>query len=292
LALPVALAACGGALDQGSDATPSPATSSPALQSTVVSGDLVVGKDQRVAIGILNAAGVPVAGVTVTVQLWTLPGPGAAQPQALGPATNAPYRGELLQGKGVYVVHQTFTQAGTYQARVTASKGGVTANTASAFQVITSDRDPVPGVGAEAPPTNNATGDPSQDPTLDTGVPPDDMHYISIAGAIAAHHPFVAYFGSPGFCTSKLCGPEVDVVKSLESKYRAKGFDFTHVETYKGGRPDNPDVTKATVNPWFDQWHLQTDPWVFVVDRGGKVAARFDGPTSADEISAALDAIS
>src|SRR2546430_12788406 len=123
IAWSLALAACGGGLDQGSGASPSPAPSTPALQSTVVSSDIVTGRDQRVAIGILNANGVPVPGVNVTVQLFTLPAPGAGQPQALGPAVAAAYKGELLQGKGVYVLHQTFSQPGNYTARVTATKG-------------------------------------------------------------------------------------------------------------------------------------------------------------------------
>jgi hypothetical protein len=289
--LPLALAACGGALDEGGSTSPAPSAvpSPPPLQSVIVTNDLVTGGDQRVAIGIVDAGGVPVPDVSVTVQLWTLPSPGGGTPTAIGAPTAAPYKGDLLKGKGVYVVHQVFAQPGNYQARVIATKGGVTTHTVAAFQVISADTDQVPGVGAGAPKTGNATGDPAKDPSLDTGVPPDDMHYISIAGAIAAHHPFVAYFGSPGFCTSKLCGPQVDVVRSIEGKYHAKGVDFTHVETYLGGHPSDPDLTKAKINPSFDEWHLPSDPWVFVVDRNGKVAARFEGPSTADEIAAVLD---
>ena len=209
---------------------------------------------------------------------------------SLGPPQPAPYEGDLLQGKGVYVVHQTFERPGFYSATVQARKGALASTTTAAFQVLAAD--PTPAIGGAAPRTRNATRDMVADiSTIDTGVPPDDMHYISVADAIAAHHAVVVYFGSPGFCRSRTCGPEVDVVKSLEARYRAKGVDFVHIETYKGGRPDNSDVAKATTSPWFDEWQLTSDPWVFVVDAGGNVAAKFDGPAAPDEIEPAIAAV-
>jgi hypothetical protein len=258
------------------------------LQAVKGWSQLVAGIDQRVPIGIVDPNGVPVPGATVRVQVITVPAPGAtASPVAVGPAEAAPYRGDLLEGKGTYVIHRTFAQAGFYRALVEAEKGGVTTRTQFAFEVSASD--PTPAVGAPAPRTRNATGDPNVDKTLDTGVPPDDMHYISVADAIGKHHAVVVYFGTPGFCTSKLCAPEVKVLQQVESKYRARSVDFVHIETYKGGRPDNVDLTKATVNPWFDEWKLQTDPWVFIVGRDGNIAAKFDGAVTADELTPALD---
>ena len=171
-----------------------------------------------------------------------------------------------------------------------ARKNPLSTTTTAAFQVLASD--PTPAVGTAAPRSRNPTKDQVTDiSTIDTGVPPDDMHYISVADAIAAHHPVVVYFGSPSFCRSKTCGPEVEVVKTLEAKYRSRGIDFVHIETFKGGRPDNTDLSKATTSPWFDEWHLTTDPWVFVVDASGNVAGKFDGPTAPAEIDPALAAV-
>jgi hypothetical protein len=79
------------------------------------------------------------------------------------------------------------------------------------------------------------------------------------------------------------------VLLGFEAAYHPRGVDFVHIETYRGGTPDNPDLTKATTNPYFDEWGLTTDPWVFVVDRQGNVAAKFDGPVEADEITPTLD---
>jgi hypothetical protein len=38
------------------------------------------------------------------------------------------------------------------------------------------------------------------------------------------------------------------------------------------------------------QWHLQTEPWVFVIDRRGIITAKFEGPTTAAEIVPAIEA--
>ncbi len=275
------LAACSGPAAQGGQ--PSPAPSVAPLQAAIVTQDVVVGAGRRITFGIVDANQVPVADVAVRVQLYRLPPGGRTGPVSLGPARSAPYEGQLLQGKGVYTIHQSFDQAGFYNAVVEAKKGDLATTTEAAFQVLEEDTNPA--IGTPAPPTQNPTRDQVSDlTTIDTGVPPDDMHYTSIAAAIAAHHPVVIYFGSPGFCVSKTCGPEVEVVKTLEAKYRVKGIDFVHIETYKGGRPD----TNHTNSPWFDEWKLQSDPWVFVVDRAGLVAAKFEGPTAPDEIDPSL----
>jgi hypothetical protein len=36
------------------------------------------------------------------------------------------------------------------------------------------------------------------------------------------------------------------------------------------------------------EWHLPTEPWVFVVDREGRVAMRIEGLATEDEIVAAV----
>jgi len=46
------------------------------------------------------------------------------------------------------------------------------------------------------------------------------------------------------------------------------------------------DVTKPA--PAFVAWGFQTEPWVIVMDRGGVIRARFEGPSTAPMIEAAL----
>ncbi len=73
--------------------------------------------------------------------------------------------------------------------------------------------------------------------------------------------------------------------------------NFLHVEPYvlevKDGRTQpqvdvtgHPKPIRAVV-----EWGLPSEPYVFVVDAEGKVAAKFEGLAYPDELTAALDAL-
>ena len=65
---------------------------------------------------------------------------------------------------------------------------------------------------------------------------------------------------------------------------------FTAYAATSGANPCTvvPNANRDNINPWFNEWKIESDPWVFVVDRGGNIRAKFDGPTTADEIEPAL----
>jgi hypothetical protein len=39
------------------------------------------------------------------------------------------------------------------------------------------------------------------------------------------------------------------------------------------------------------EWGIDTEPWVFVLDENGRVAAKFNGPLSPQELTAALNTV-
>ena len=82
-----------------------------------------------------------------------------------------------------------------------------------------------------------------------------------------------------------MCGPEVHAVQKLESAYRAR-VALIHVEIYQNFKPD---ASKMSLTPTVVEWHLQTEPWVFLVDATGLVRYAFEGPTATDELTGALD---
>jgi hypothetical protein len=75
------------------------------------------------------------------------------------------------------------------------------------------------------------------------------------------------------------------VVDEARKEFAARGVRFIHVEVYTDNDPDKG------VNPWMREWNLQTEPWVFVVDADGKIAAKFEGSASADELRAAIEPV-
>jgi hypothetical protein len=145
------------------------------------------------------------------------------------------------------------------------------------------------------PPRVGGRAIPSQTPTLastggklavlTTATHPDPRLYrLSIAQALAAHVPFVVTFATPKFCTSRTCGPVVDVVDAVAKKLAATPVRFIHVEIYKGNDP------AKGFNRWVKEWKLQTEPFTFVVDRTGVIRAKLEGAFSVSELESTVRA--
>jgi hypothetical protein len=154
--------------------------------------------------------------------------------------------------------------------------------------VVVSTKDPEPGPGDPAPPSENPTlasvgGDASQ---LTTRTPPDELLLQhSVAGSLRDGVPFVVVFSTPKFCTSRTCGPVVDVVEDVAKRYEDEDVRFIHLEVYE----DN-DPAKG-FNRFMREWSLETEPWTFVVGADGKIVERFEGAVSVLELEAAIEAL-
>jgi hypothetical protein len=68
----------------------------------------------------------------------------------------------------------------------------------------------------------------------------------------------------------------------VQQQLRGSDVRFIHVEVYK----DN-DPTKG-LNRWFTQWHLPSEPWIFLVGADGRIKAKFEASVSVDELAAAV----
>jgi hypothetical protein len=142
-----------------------------------------------------------------------------------------------------------------------------------------------PAIGSEAPASHTPTlhsahGKASK---LTTRIPPDTaLLRYSVAETLRAHKPFVLVFATPKFCTSRTCGPVVDVVDAVHDRFARSSIRFIHVEIYKDNNPS------LGFNRWVRQWHLPTEPWVFLVDSRGHVVAKFEGSVSVKELTAAV----
>jgi hypothetical protein len=200
--------------------------------------------------------------------------------------------------RGIYVANASFPEAGVYGAELTTAKGSEQpVKLRTTFDVQPSSQ--VIGVGDKAPASKTPTladadGDPSK---ISTDPDPDPAFYeTSVDQAIAKHEPFVVIFATPKFCTSLQCGPTMDSIKPFVAKYPT--VTFIHVEPYKlklvdGTLRADLDATnrlQATAITDGD-WHLLSEPVVYVVDRTGVVTARFDLIFSDAELTAALDAV-
>jgi hypothetical protein len=144
-----------------------------------------------------------------------------------------------------------------------------------------------PAIGARAYPSQTPTLASAHGRTglLTTRTPPDrSLLRYSIADSLKAHAPFVVVFATPKFCTSRTCGPVVDVVLAVQRLEAGHGIRFVHVEIYQGNDPAKGE------NRWVREWKLPTEPWLFLVGRDGRIKAKFEGSVSARELEAAVRA--
>ena len=151
--------------------------------------------------------------------------------------------------------------------------------------VVVARRSKAPNVGDPAIPSKTPTiastgGDLA---ALSTQKPPDqELLRVSVAEALAARAPFVVTFATPQFCTTRTCGPVVDVVGVVRKAFAETPIRFIHVEIFK----DN-DPAKGT-NRWVKEWKLPSEPFTFLVGADGLVKDRFEGTFSVRELTAAV----
>jgi hypothetical protein len=189
-----------------------------------------------------------------------------------------------LDASTIYVAELRAPTPGTYWvlARPRGSKISGIGN------VVVSPRSYSPAVGAKAPasrtPTLATTGG-RLAPVTTAKHPDRELYTTSVAQALAAHEPFVVTFATPKFCTSRTCGPVVDVVSDVRRQLAGSGVRFIHVEVFQGNDP------AKGYNRWMRQWKLQSEPWSFLVGRDGRIKAKFEGPVSVRELRAAVQSM-
>lgn len=139
-----------------------------------------------------------------------------------------------------------------------------------------------PEIGEVPPASENRTLETEPDLAKLTSDPAPEpaLYQLTVAEALESGRPTVVTFATPAFCESRLCAPVVDSVKAVYAGLGDKA-NFIHIEVYESFDP-------FVYVKEMDEWHLQSEPWTFVLDRDGVVAARLGGPVSPRELEAAL----
>jgi hypothetical protein len=135
----------------------------------------------------------------------------------------------------------------------------------------------VPQVGQKAPLIHTPTpadvgGDLSQ---ITTRIPPDTQSKVDYADVLG-REPIVLLFATPQFCQSRVCGPVVDVAEQVKQIY---GAAFIHMEIYKDNDPNKG------VRPQVRAFHLPSEPWLFAIDKQGRIQAVLEGAFGVDELT-------
>ena len=139
-----------------------------------------------------------------------------------------------------------------------------------------------PDIGQTPPASHNRTlaTEPDIAKLTSDASPEPGLYQLTVADALKSGKPTVVTFATPAYCTSRLCAPMVNSVKAVYRQLKGQ-VNFIHIEVYKSFNP-------LVYADELEQWRLVSEPWTFVLDKNGKVAARLGGPVSPRELTAAL----
>jgi hypothetical protein len=282
--------------------------------------------ENRLVIGLLDSDGQPATGAQLHVRIYCFTESGEqvdkieTDPTALNilktyththddGTVESHSAGEL----GVHVADVNFDMAGMWGLETTGTvDGSELEKQPITFSVR--EKPESPAIGAPAPRSVQQTlADVTDIRELDTSEEPiPEMHDTTIADAVTSGVPTVIAFATPAFCVSQLCGPVKEIIDGVYAAYKDQAH-FVHVEPYflaeaRAGKalcpipvmnvsyaasPQEgcPTVPADQLPPADQSWNLSTEPWVFVVDKDGNVAAKFEAAFSEQELEDALLAV-
>ncbi len=117
---------------------------------------------------------------------------------------------------------------------------------------------------------------------IDTRSPPDSMHSDDLA-EVLGKRPVMLLFACPGLCRSRICGPVADELAELKGQH-GRDAAFIHMEVWRDNDPRRGQRGEVRA------YGLPSEPWLFAIDRHGRVAARIEGAFSEREARDALNA--
>lgn len=185
----------------------------------------------------------------------------------------------------IYAATVPFEKPGVYKVLTVSDIDGKRYASGMAAQVVSPEADDVPDVGEMAPKVQTDTrasvkGDLE---LLDTREPPaGELHQVSFADVVGKK-PVALLFSTPALCQSRVCGPVTDELLQIKSEV-GDDVEFIHQETYV----DN-DIQKG-FRPSLQAFGLPSEPWLFTVDREGRIAARLEGSFGIDTFRDAVQA--
>lgn len=280
------------------------------LAVSVASYDLAVGDERRLLAGVANAQQELLAFGEVSFELGYLGEETGGEADLTQQATASflPVPGDVPEGEtrqpslldgdgtGVYEGEVEFDRAGNWGLRVTAELAdGSTREGQTVFRVA--EQQQVPAEGDDAPEVDNLTiadiesgeAEPiavdSRAQGADDEVPDEALHDLTVAEAIEQGRPAVVLLSTPVYCVSRFCGPITEAFAELEQEYRDRA-EVIHIEVWRDF--EEQELNEAAA-PWIQTETGGNEPWAFLVDDQGEIAARWDNVVDLEALEAELD---
>jgi len=243
---------------------------------------------QRFAFALTTNAG---AFVYAPTAIYVASSPGApAKGPFLAPAdpmsVQPQYRSKQNTGPGgiqaIYAANVPVPKAGTYFVlSLTQGPKGLIGATG---ELAAAPSSPIPAVGQRSPDiaTDTLASVHGDKALLTTRQPPENMAETSL-DHVLGHKPVALLFSTPQLCVSRVCGPVTDIAVQVQQRFGSK-VDFIHQEVYVDNQPSKG------LRPQLKAFHLRTEPWLFAINRQGKIVARLEGAFGTTELTQAVQA--
>jgi hypothetical protein len=196
------------------------------------------------------------------------------------------YRSKQNSGPGgikaIYAAQLPLPHKGTFAVlSITRTPGALVGGTGEVAGAASS---PIPNVGQRPPAitTDTLATTHGSIPLVTTRIPPENMHSVSF-NQVLGKRPVALLFSTPQLCISRVCGPVTDVAVELQHEFGNR-ITFIHQEVYVDNNP------KKGLRPQLHEFHLQTEPWLFAINRKGVIVARLEGAFGTTELRQALEA--
>jgi hypothetical protein len=181
----------------------------------------------------------------------------------------------------VYSTPIDFSSDGEWRIAALIKQGGEIKGTLLPSAVV-GEFSGIPRPGQEAPKIHTPTaadagGDLAK---ITTRIPPDTQNKVDYAEALGKE-PIVLLFATPQFCQSRVCGPVVDVAEQVKQEYGDEAA-FIHMEIFNDNDPGKGVRSQVRA------FNLPSEPWLFAIDRQGRVSSVIEGAFGIEALTAAV----
>jgi hypothetical protein len=118
----------------------------------------------------------------------------------------------------------------------------------------------------------------------------------SLDDALAQHQPTVFVLDSYAFRPNAACGGALGILHEVFIDY--PGLTIIHAEPWHMAMGTDghmleldPPEGPAVLTDYAEAWGIAEPPWVFVIDREGRLHAKFTGVIGSDELRAAITSV-
>jgi len=255
------------------------------IQLVLVPSEVIVGPN-RFAIGIFNQSGDLVHEADVHLHFYDLTDHSnpffESEADAYSLSTE---RGDVT----IFAIDREFSHAGDWgvEVEVTFPDGS---EALSGIRFFVEEDSPSIKPGDKAPVIHTPVSeDVNQNlRLLSSAEKPNPAFYTtSLDESLADGRPTLLLFATPAFCQTRFCGPSYEIFNELYGIYKDE-INFIHVEVFSG--LPNPEINNYAVTPAMEQFGLESEPWVFLINKNGVVLYRVEGLFTLDELKKNINA--